>query len=206
MVENLADARPTSSAGWRTALAVVFILGGISYSVLVVTGVVQQQNRLQASELAFLSLLLIAAAVAGNPRLLDSLRKLKLSGFELELARVKETQEAQAQRIDGLDMVLPLLLPEAEFKHLRNLLRGKTAYTGNHALRSQLRRLANNRLIERLPGAQIADMEDGKKFDLAQYVRLKPLGEYWGRRYHDLREAQGSNDEVGSGESEEGNE
>jgi hypothetical protein len=92
--------------------------------------------------------------------------------------------------------LIPLLLPDAQFKHLQNLLRHRTAsYKGGHSLREELRQLASSGLIRRLPERKIADMKSNQEFDLAEYVTLTPLGEYWGERYMSRKpEVEGENE------------
>jgi hypothetical protein len=114
------------------------------------------------------------------------------------LERVKEKQQEQDQALreqsDALDdiaLVLPLLLPRNERRHLMNLKRGRTdGYKGRGSLRSEIRRLRSMGLLEMLPQRTVGHMETGKAFDLGDYVRLTELGRRWVRRIEQIEEKE----------------
>jgi hypothetical protein len=73
-----------------------------------------------------------------------------------------------------------VLLPLPEQRHLINLKRGRTAkYEGQGALREELRRLRELNLIQMRSGKTVAEIVDGRKIDLGQYVELTELGRSW---------------------------
>ena len=60
----------------------------------------------------------------------------------------KIAQQQQSAQLKDIELILPILLPKKERKHLTNLAEGKTAgYKGNHEMRSELRRLRSLKLI-----------------------------------------------------------
>jgi hypothetical protein len=76
--------------------------------------------------------------------------------------------------------VLPLLLPIQEQKHLTNLGTQKTSgYQGNHAMRSELRRLESMGLLKKRAGRHIGDIKDNLTVDLQDYVCLTEFGQEW---------------------------
>jgi Predicted nucleotide-binding protein containing TIR-like domain len=82
-----------------------------------------------------------------------------------------------------IDLMLPLVLPEPQRKHLINLAKGNTkGYTGRDSLRSELRHLRSMGLVQKLPGRNIGDMKSGMVCDLADYVELTDLGKRWAER------------------------
>ena len=77
-------------------------------------------------------------------------------------------------------LVLPLLLPENERRHLLNLAEGRTqGYRGGDVPRTELRRLRSMGLIEMHPGRWVSQMHSDATFDLSDYVALTELGERW---------------------------
>ncbi len=80
----------------------------------------------------------------------------------------------------NLGLVLSLVVPETQQKHLVNLALGKTRnYQGRGSLRSELRQLASAGLLEKLPGRHIGDMKSGSTYDLAEFVKLTERGKQW---------------------------
>jgi len=61
-------------------------------------------------------------------------------------------------------------------------------YKGHHALRAELRRLRSITLIEMRDNRHVRDMRDGSTFDLADYVKLTPLGERWAKRIKEIEQ------------------
>lgn len=187
----------TPASTGRYFIAAAVLLAGCGYPTCVLLGLVPGPNRLGPADLALVVFAISGAVVAASPRLLASVRKVKLSGFELELEQVREQQKAQRARIAEIDMLLPLLLPDAQFKHLENLLTHRTAsYQGGRGVRDELRQLANSDLIRRLPGRTLGEIEKVREFDLAKYVKLTPLGEYWGQRYMSRKRSAEGEDEA----------
>jgi hypothetical protein len=98
----------------------------------------------------------------------------------VEIEEVKRAQVSQQDHLDMMQLVLPLLLPEPEQQHLLNLERGNTSnYQGNHALRTELRRLRSMRLLRKHEGRNIGDIRDDMKVDLSDYVFLTAAGKEW---------------------------
>ncbi len=80
----------------------------------------------------------------------------------------------------NLGLVLSLIVPEPQQKHLANLAEGKTKnYQGRGSLRSELRHLVSAGLLEKLPGRHIGDMKSGSAYDLADFVKLTESGRQW---------------------------
>ena len=187
----------------RLALAIGLALLVAVYTVAVVLGVIPETQRIDAVHFGIILAASIAALMLLRPDLADRLKRLEGAGFKLEmLARVREKQQEQdqtlrrqADTIDDISLVLPLLLPKSERKHLMNLQQGRTdGYKGRGSLRSEIRRLRSIGLLEMLPERTVGQMETGKAFDLADYVRLTELGHRWVRRIEQI-EAKEADDE-----------
>lgn len=168
-----------------------------SYILLIVTGYIPSQHRIDGPALAFIALAVFCVFLLMNPVVFERLKVFEVSGFKLEmLEMVKEKQIEHESKLDDISLILPLLLPQKEQRHLLNLAAQRTTrYIGNHSLRSELRRLRSVGLIESRPDLHISNIEDGKHIDLAKYVALKPLGELWVGR---IREVVGDQDEKNS--------
>ena len=85
-----------------------------------------------------------------------------------------------APQVEDLAMMLPLVIPGPERKHLLNIASGTTqGYKGRGSLRSELRRLRSMGLIRKHTNRHIADLQSGDVYDLADYVELTDLGKRW---------------------------
>jgi hypothetical protein len=81
---------------------------------------------------------------------------------------------------DDLGLVLPVLIPEAERKHLLNLAHARTqGYRGSGSVRAELRHLRDIGLIRKLSDRHIGDLKSGSTHDLARIVELTDLGRHW---------------------------
>jgi hypothetical protein len=107
----------------------------------------------------------------------------ELNGFDAQFAAaVQKVAEEKGASKDLLMNLLNSLLPKNEQAHLVNLAKKRTAgYRGNHALRSEIRRLRSLGLISMRGDQQVRYMKDGTAFDLAGYVKLTEPGEGWAR-------------------------
>ncbi len=132
---------------------------------------------------------LLYLLVAGALLLLRQIKTLSFGDVKLEmLEKVKERQAQQEEKLDDLALVLPLLLPDSERKHLVNLAEGKTKnYKGNKSLRDELRRLRSIGLISMKKG-YISDIKDGVSFNLADHVELTSLGKRWVKRIGEIED------------------
>ena len=97
----------------RLFFAILLTIAGLSYTFLVITGKIPESRQLSATHLALLTFLLVGVIVLVSPESLRRLKLLELSGFKLELLeRVREKQIEQAQTLDAISLVVPLLLPK----------------------------------------------------------------------------------------------
>ena len=182
--------RQTSARRLAALLVLAFVA---AYTVAVVSGTVHKDNRLQLADLALIVLASTGVGLLLNPTLMSRLRTFELQGFKVELLeQVRDRQLQQAQDLADLQLILPLLLPETERTHLKNLAEGTAdGYKGNHALRTELRRLRSIGLIRTRSNRAVGHIVDGLVFDLGDYVALTELGERWTRRLAELDEAPG---------------
>jgi hypothetical protein len=96
------------------------------------------------------------------------------------------------QRQDELDRVLTLLLRPEERNHLIRLDKGDTNnYVGRHSLREELRRLRALGLIRSVPGRNVGEMADNRRFDLKDFVALTDVGRAYLARLEHFRNLPG---------------
>jgi hypothetical protein len=79
-----------------------------------------------------------------------------------------------------LELLLPVLIPEPEQKHLLNIADGKTkGYKGGGSLRSELRHLRSIGLIRKHAERHIAELKSEGVYDIADIIELTDLGRQW---------------------------
>ena len=77
-------------------------------------------------------------------------------------------------------LLLPVLIPEPEQKHLLNIADGKTkGYKGRGTLRSELRHLRSMGLIKNHADRPIGELKSEGVYDLADIIELTDLGRQW---------------------------
>lgn len=191
------------------ALAIGLVVS--AYIVATVLGKIPEDQQIDAVHFGIIVFSCGIILLLLKPSITDRLKRFEGAGFKLEmLEQVKENQDKQAheldqqaQLLDDISLMLPLLLPKNERKHLMNLDRRKTAgYKGNSAFRSEIRRLRSIGLLEMLNGRYVGHMKSGKEFDLAHYVQLTDLGHRWVERIkqieeHELQSKDGQDDVDG---------
>jgi uncharacterized protein YlaN (UPF0358 family) len=169
---------------------IVLVIVAIAYGVLITAGVIQKDNRLGALDLLAISALLFAYAALRYPVVaaqcgdfLKRVSKVRMPGnIEIELQKIKERQD----RIDSLMGLLAQNLSMPQKYHLRALLRDSEIYEGRDELRSEFIHLKRLGLIETQDGQSIADILDGKSFELKKYVKLTESGEVLARSLRDI--------------------
>jgi hypothetical protein len=144
----------------RAAIAVVLVALVAAYSLGVVLGRIEDGSKIDAVHLAVIALTAVVAIGLFQPNIFDRLKKVKLSGFELEmLEKVQEKQAFQEDQIEDIRLILPLLLPPSERQLLFSLDSGKgTEKPGSHALRTELRRLRSMHLVRTKDAKPVGQM------------------------------------------------
>ncbi len=97
---------------------------------------------------------LLYLAAAGGLLLFKQVKTFSMGQLKLEMIeKIRDRQDNQEERLADMALILPLLLPQNEVKHIRNLFaRATGGYSGSHAVRTELRRLASIGLSERRTG------------------------------------------------------
>jgi hypothetical protein len=180
-------------------IVVCILVGGlvISYTIGVVSGKINKERQIDTVHLGLVVLTIVFITALLRPELFKRLKSLELTGFKLEmLEKVKEKQAEQESILEDISLILPLLLPRTERKHLFNLDQGKTKrYKGNSTLRAELRRLRSIGLLKMRPKHTVSQMKTDTEFDLSEYMELTLLGEYWVKRISDIEKGDKEKEE-----------
>ncbi len=175
-----ADAAEIATRWGLVALAGVAVLGALLR--MFVPGPLSIPERLDQTTRLYLG-------VAGGLLLLRQVKAFSLGQLKFEMIeKLVEQQQKQAERLADIALILPLLLPDKEVRHVRNLFAKQTEkYHGGSSLREELRRLRSIGLLAKRPDSNIGDMRDGMTFDLADYVELTDLGRRWAARIEEIQ-------------------
>ncbi len=176
-------------------LAIRYVAAGmigvavLAYILALVLGALPEKAHID-----FAAIVLVIVGTAGvalllSPKLevafLEAVPRVKMVSFaslRVELDAIRIQQEP-------LQLLAPLVLAAPERKHLLNLhYRRTTGYQGNHAVRTELRRLRYLTLIANTK--PIGSATDGSTFDLAELVQLTPLGAKWAQHLEDAEKSQ----------------
>lgn len=176
----------------RSAVAALIIVAVVAYTVAVVAGGISKDRRIDLTHLGVIAIAAIACTVLLVPEIFGRLRSFEMKGVKIELLeRVREKQLEQEDQLRDIKLIIPLLLPEAERRHLRNLSAGHTRnYRGSETLRGELRRLRSIGLIRMVGDHYVGHIEDNRDVNLAAFVELTELGKQWGNRLEQLEEPQ----------------
>jgi hypothetical protein len=199
-VEELIVAEDTKKPrlALRAGIAVALGLMIAAYTLLVVTGLIPKDRRIDTVDLVIIVVGALCCVVLVKPDLTDRLRLLEVKGFKVELLeRIQERQIRQEHELEDIRLIFPLLFRDSERKHLSNLTRGKTAgYHGGAPLREELRRLCSIGLLQRRGLHYIGELRNDMVFDLSDYVELTDLGRRWVHRLAELDAAAGDLSEA----------
>ena len=186
----LGESDEHSLSSLRIALAVLSAFLAVTYVVAIVLGCVPKERRVDG--LAVTVLLVLVVLIALKPDLLNRVKGFEIKGFKIEmLERVRERQAEQAIQLYDMSLMLPLLLPAAERKHLVNVAEGRAAsYKGVHSLRTELRRLRSLELVRMRGDKHVSMMKDGMVFDLQDFIELTDLGKRWAKRIEEIEDRE----------------
>lgn len=175
-----AGTTPAPVLGRSVRLGIAIAVSGVVllYLGLVFRHQIAAEDRLNVAELVLLFVTAVWITGLVNPALIDRIARLKFRGFEIELLdRIRKDQKEQRAELDDVRFVLSLLLKNEELQHLRNLQSADTkGYVGSRFLRSELGKLLDLRLIEKLPNRHLGEYRDGARIDLAVIARLTSKG------------------------------
>ena len=175
-------------SSYRIILAIVIGLIVITYIIGSVSGYIPKERQIDTVQLAIMGLAVLGIILLIRPDYFGRVKRLQTGAFNLEL--FEEELQSQRSDLNDIKMMLPLLFPLDERQHLLNLYEGNTRdYRGRHSVRSELRRLRSSGLIEMQSGHYVGHIENDKRVNLSEYVKLTKFGTYWARRIKEIDEA-----------------
>jgi hypothetical protein len=182
----------SKNKGWWSKGSATIILGLTAvYVVQIVRGKVSGDHRLGTNDTIVVALASLACVLLLRPEILGRISRVELPGIKVDLEEVKEQQKKQAHELESIRLIMPLLLPDKEQAHLRNLMdRNCKGYKGGGELRRELRRLRSIALIRGKGMHTVSELRDGLIFDLADYVELTDSGQLWLQRLDELQSAK----------------
>jgi hypothetical protein len=167
---------------FRVAAILVLLLVA-AYTVAVILGL-PKERRIDVSTLGVIGIGSLIAVLLFRPDIIDRVTRLEIAGWKID---IEQRQEKQDKQLQDIQLILPILLPENERKHLLNLAsQNAKPYQGNDAVRTELRRLRSLRLIRMKPSQEIGRMADGKQVNLSDFVELTDLGHRWVDRIKEI--------------------
>jgi hypothetical protein len=177
------DDIPSKRTSGLRLVAVIVLVLVTAYIIAVVRGL-PKDNRIDAATLGIIGIGILAAIVILRPDIFEHVTRLEVAGWKVE---IEKRQEKQDKQLNDIQLILPILLPEAEQKHLLGLASGGPVNEkGDHDLRTQLRRLRSLKLIRMLPGKEVNQIANDLTVNIGQFVELTELGKRWVSRIQEI--------------------
>ena len=168
--------RPGLWLVFRTVAAALLLIALVAYVMAIVSGVLKSDQRLSIADLVGIVVIIGLAAVLLAPQSLDRIQALNIGELKVQLHEIRNDQASQKREIDLIRLALELAVTENERKHLTNLDQPLEVvrYTGNQALKIELRHLRTLELIH--SKRYIGQIPDEREFNLREFVELTQRG------------------------------
>jgi hypothetical protein len=181
----------------RYVAAGIIMIAVLAYIVGLVLGKLPEKAHIDFAAIVLMIVGAASVALLFSPKwdatlvqALTRVRAFQFSSLKVELEAIQARQDEQGSRLELLQLLAPLVLTDPEQKHLLNLHHHRGAsYRGNHAVRSELRRLRYLTLITN--AKPIGSAVDGSVFDLGELVQLTPLGSRWAQQLEEMETPKG---------------
>jgi hypothetical protein len=176
----------------------MIVIAVLAYILALVLGKLPEKAHIDFAAIVLMMVGAASVALLFSPRatlieVLTRVRAFQFSSLKVELQAIHARQDEQGSKLELLELLAPLVLSGPEQKHLLNLHRRRGAeYRGSQAVRSELRRLRYLKLITN-PTKTIGSAEDGSPFNLAELVKLTPLGTKWAQQLEDMEQRRRDN-------------
>lgn len=182
------ESEPTTDHRIILRLCGVLVVLLVAVYAIAVTRGLPKENRIDATTLGVIGAGVVIALVLFKPDLFSRVTHLEIAGWKFE---IEQKQLKQDKQLQDIELVLAILLTDAERKHLLNLDNNQTSnYEGNRDVRTELRRLASINLIQRRTGRNIESIADKTRVDLADFVKLTDTGQRLAARIKQIKAAQ----------------
>jgi hypothetical protein len=181
----------------RYVAAGMIVIAVLAYILALVLGKLPEKAHVDFAAIVLIIVGAASVALLFSPKwdatlaeAVTRVRAFQFSSLKIELEAIHTRQDEQGSRLELLQLIAPLVLTDPERKHLLNLhYRRGAVYRGNHEVRSELRRLRYLALITNTK--PIGSAVDGSTFDLAELVRLTPIGAKWAQQLDEMEKLRG---------------
>jgi hypothetical protein len=169
----------------RVLLAWCLGVATLGYTFGVIFGFIPAGQRIDAIHLGLLAVVALAIVVLLWPEAFGRVKAVELPGVKVELLELKEKQVEQRLQLEDVKLIIPLLLPEPERKHLLTLVRNPlTKYKKGSIVQDELRHLRSLGLIRMRENRTVGGLPN--EFELADHFELTDRGKRWVARYGEL--------------------
>jgi hypothetical protein len=169
----------------RPFLSVCLGLVVLVYTLGVVCGFIPEGQRIDLVHLGLITLTALIIILLLWPEMVSRVKLVEVPGVKFEMLELKEKQVEQRLQLEDMKLILPLLLPEPERKHLLNLFRNPRApYKKSRVVQDELRHLRSLGLIKMKPHSTVGELPD--EFTLEDHFEFTDRGKRWVTRYGEL--------------------
>ena len=166
-----------AKVAFRWVCAAVVLVALVLYIRAVLSGGLSQSQKLTVTELGAIVVAAVMVALLVAPEGLQAVSGLQIGSLRFELRQLSRDQQAQRQELDDLRFALTLLVSGSQRDALDDLEReGGQMWWGDHDVRTDLRRIAAMRLVQRKSGRHIGEFTDGKVLNIRDVLELTPDG------------------------------
>jgi hypothetical protein len=139
----------------RYVAAGMIVIAVLAYILALVLGKLPEKAHVDFAAIVLIIVGAASVALLFSPKwdatlveALTRVRAFQFSSLKVELEAIHARQDEQGSRLELLQLLAPLVLTDPERRHILNLHYERGAgYQGNHAVRSELRRLRYLTLI-----------------------------------------------------------
>ena len=165
---------PVMKQAWKTCVRILIGLTVASLTIwYTVFRLLDKGHPLETINLWLIAIAIICLVLLAYPEIFSRLQRIEVAGVTIEL--LEKRQDEQQAQLDEFMLILPIILPTNERKHLLNLASGNTKnYIGNSNVQTEIRRLRSIGLISNTQ--PIGYIKDGVPFDLSSFVQLTRFG------------------------------
>jgi hypothetical protein len=169
----------------RRFLAACLGLLALAYTVGVLFGFLPEGRRIDLVHLGLLALVALVILLLLWPEAVGRVKLVEVAGVKVEMLELKEQQAVQSLQLEDIKLILPLLLPEAERKHLLILARNpSTQYKRTSLVKEELRHLRSLGLIKMKLNHTVGQLPE--EFELAEHFEMTERGRRWVARYSEI--------------------
>jgi hypothetical protein len=169
----------------RPLISICLGLIVMAYTLGVVFGYIPDGQKIDLVHLGLITLTALLIVLLLWPEAISRVKLVEVPGIKFEMLELREKQAQQSLQLEDMKLIIPLLLPEPERKHLLNLARNPRApYKRSRVTQDELRHLRSLGLIKMKPMSTVGELPDD--FKLEDHFEFTDRGKRWVTRYGEL--------------------